>query len=441
MATITDPPSETFRLSQLVYDTRYRSLTIQVVAFFLIIGGLAWLYQNTVQNLADLGRTFDIGFLWERSGYDISQRLVEYSNDSTHARAALVGILNTLLVAVLGCITATVIGVIAGVLRLSNNWIVARLMAVYVEAFRNIPLLLWILLIFAIFSEGLPRPRDFIPDAGTGVASASKLFEAVAFTNQGTFIPRPVFAEGAWLFWVALAVAIGAIWALRRFARKRQEATGQIIPTALPSLAIFVGAILAAYLLISAQSRDNELAFIALGAEDGQSLAEYSEAAGRLDFCRIRGSGGSFSAQTHLESADIPHRAVEYFGTRDAAADFVRGRCVLYAVDAEDAPALAATLAEDIRGEETVAILSTTVAEGPAIQADLPTITGIRLTPITGGMVVRNALIALWFALSLYTGAFIAEIVRAGIMSVSRGQSEAAASLGLRPGRIMSLVV
>jgi hypothetical protein len=93
---MTDPPSEGFRLSQLIYDTRYRSMTIQVVAFILIMSGLFWLANNTVQNLSALGKDFNF-VPDDRAGYDINQRLIEYSNDSTHGRAAIVGILNTLL--------------------------------------------------------------------------------------------------------------------------------------------------------------------------------------------------------------------------------------------------------------------------------------------------------------------------------------------------------
>ena len=120
-------PHEQFRLSMLLYDTRYRSLTIQVVAVIAFMLAAAWLVNNTVQNLAALGKDFNFGFLGARAGYDISQTLIPYTNDSTHGRAALVGILNTLLVAIVGCILATVIGVFMGVLRLSTNWIVARL--------------------------------------------------------------------------------------------------------------------------------------------------------------------------------------------------------------------------------------------------------------------------------------------------------------------------
>src|SRR4051812_48161545 len=129
--TSVDMPNDSFRLSMLLYDTRYRSLTIQAIALLGFMLAAAWLVNNTVQNLEAVGKTFNFGFLGSRAGYDINQHLISYTNDDTHARAALVGILNTLLVAILGCALATVIGVIVGVLRLSPNWIVNKLAAAY----------------------------------------------------------------------------------------------------------------------------------------------------------------------------------------------------------------------------------------------------------------------------------------------------------------------
>ena len=102
MSILTDPPKESFRLSMLIYDTRYRSTTIQVVALigFLILFG--WIISNTASNLADLGKEPSFGFLGEPAGYDINQRLLEYDNQNSHMRAAIIGLLNTLLVAFLG---------------------------------------------------------------------------------------------------------------------------------------------------------------------------------------------------------------------------------------------------------------------------------------------------------------------------------------------------
>jgi general L-amino acid transport system permease protein len=321
MAYVSAPPRESFRLSQLVYDSRYRSLTIQVFAMILLVLGLSWLVDNTIQNLRVLGKDFNFNFLWTTAGYDINQQLIPYSSTSTHGRAAVVGILNTLLVAFLGCILATVVGVIAGVLRLSKNWVIGRLMTAYVEAFRNVPLLLWILLIFAILSESMPQPRDFREE---GTASMI-LFDTVAVTNRGTFMPMPIWGDGAWALAVVFLASIVAIWAFRRFARRRQEATGEQLPVFWATLGLLVV--------------PTVLAFYALGRP--------------VTFTYPQLGGFNFE----------------------------------------------------------------------------------------GGLHVRNSLLALWLALSLYTGAFIAEIVRAGILAISRGQTEAAFALGLRPGRTMNLVI
>ena len=169
-----------FRLSMLINDKRYRSYTFQFLALMVLICLMAFLGWNLMQNLAAAGLNISYSFLGEPAGYDINQRLIEYNSQSTHWRASVVGVLNTLLVAVLGCLMATIFGVIAGVLRLSNNWIVAKIMAVYVEIFRNIPVLIWILIINALFLAALPQPRAFRGDN----PEATMLFDAFAFTGR-----------------------------------------------------------------------------------------------------------------------------------------------------------------------------------------------------------------------------------------------------------------
>lgn len=334
MAVVTEEPKAGFRLGMLIYDTRYRSITIQIVVLMLVMLGVAWLIDNLLSNLAALGRGIDFGFLWNRAGYDINQTLVEYTNDSTHARATLVGLLNTLLIAFLGCIAATVVGVIAGVLRLSNNWVIARLMTIYVEIFRNIPLLLWILMIYTIFTEAFPAPNAF---RGDTPAASMVMFDTVAFTNRYTAIPWLMFDRSlGWLplgpLWLnldlaAIVAALVGGFLLNRFILRRatriQEATGDRPTTWWQCTLALFGPII--------------LVLLALG--------------------------------THLES---------------------------------------------------------------------PSLQGFNFT---GGLQVSNSLVALWLALTLYTAAFIAEIVRAGINAISRGQSEAAFALGLRPGRTMNLII
>ena len=232
-----DPPKAGFRLSMLIYDTRYRSLTIQVVFLAVLLAFFWWLAENTIHNLSIKGKDFDFGFLFVRSGYDINQTLVPYTSDSTHARALLVGLLNTLLLAFMCCVLATIIGLVAGVLRLSKNWIVSRLMAIYVETFRNVPVVLWIVLVNSIFSISAPEPKAF---RGENPEAHMVFFNSFAFTNRGIYMPEPLFSRslgtldlGIFLisvnFLAILAVLTLSIWAwrlVRRNATATQNATG-----------------------------------------------------------------------------------------------------------------------------------------------------------------------------------------------------------------------
>ena len=246
MAEISAPPREAFRLSQLLYDARYRSLTIQVIASILIMLLLVELVNNTVTNLAALGKDINFGFLWTTAGYDINQQIIPFTSQDTHARAALVGILNTLVIAVLGCILATIIGVLVGVLRLSKNWLVSRLMGFYVEAMRNTPLLIWILIVFAVMTEATPQPREF----REGGSASMILWDSVAISNRGVYIPRPIWGEGSGLVVAVFVLSVIGIFVLRAYARRRQEATGDQLPVLWMSLGLFfVPALLAFFVL------------------------------------------------------------------------------------------------------------------------------------------------------------------------------------------------
>lgn len=321
MTTMTDPPQASFRLSMLVNDTRYRSYTFQFIALLVLIGSFAYLGSNLFSNLAAAGLNISYQFLGAPAGYDINQRLVEYTSQSTNARAALVGILNTLLVAFLACVTATIFGVTAGVLRLSKNWLVSKLMAFYVEVFRNIPVLIWIIIIFTIMTAVLPGPREFRGDTPT----ATMVMDAFAFTNRGIYTPAPVWGPGSSVVVVTFLLSIVGVFAYRRYATKLLYDTGRLLPTGWPSVGILL----------------------------------------------------------------VP--AIVVF--------FIMGQ---------------------------------------PIGLEMPELKGFNFK---GGIKIGGPLIALWFALSIYTGAFIAENVRAGIQAISKGQSEAAGALGMRPGRIMKLVI
>jgi len=248
MAVSSDPPKEGFHIGMLLYDTRYRSLTIQIVALMGFMLGVGWLASNALTNLAALGKPLGFKFLWDPAGYDINQRLIEYTSQSPHWKAAIVGLLNTLLVAFLGCILATILGVLIGVARLSSNWIVAKIMAVYVEMFRNVPVLLWIVFAMAIFIETLPAPKAF---RGETPEATMFLWDSVALTNRGWYIPAPVLQSGAWLIIGILVVSIIIAIIFGRWAKARQEETGDILPTFWIKLAIIVVPALIVFMLMA----------------------------------------------------------------------------------------------------------------------------------------------------------------------------------------------
>ncbi len=339
MTTLTDPPKESFRLGMLIYDTRYRSMTIQIVALIGFLLLLGWLFNNTAQNLADLGKEPSFRFLGEPAGYDINQRLLEYNSQSTHLRAAFIGLLNTLVVAVLGCITATILGVAIGVMRLSNNWVVAKLMTVYVETFRNVPVLLWIVFTMAVMIETMPAPRAF---KGENPTASMSVFDTVAVTNRGIYVPEPLFSRS------------------------------------LGDIHLF-----------------------------GNSSLRFDVS---LDLMLILAVliGGLYASSRIKKRAD---QIQESTGDRPTTWYLTLG---------------------------VVAVPVIIVLAVLGFHMGYPELKGFNFR---GGTHMRNSLIALWLALSLYTAAFIAENVRAGIMAVSHGQTEAAAALGLRSNRIMRLVV
>lgn len=346
MTTLADQSISTtessFKLSMLLNDTRYRSLTFQFIALIAIIAFMAFVGGNLVRNLAAAGLNISYAFLGEPAGYDINQQPIEYNSQMSHGRAALVGLLNTLIVAFLACVTATVFGVIAGVLRLSNNWLVRKIMSFYVEIFRNVPVLIWILIIFSVMINAFPAPRDFRGDDAT---ASMVLFDTVAITNRGVFVPSPEFTN---------SISVG---------EQDIDDDGNIIPTSgWQDFALIIGALIASW-------------FAATG------LAGWAT------------------------------KRQEETGIRPTTWYFTLGIWIV--------PLIA-----------VLAFLGLTW--------NVPELRGFNFQ---GGLQLRGSLIALWFALAIYTGAFIAENVRAGIMAISKGQTEAAAALGLRPGRIMSLVI
>ncbi len=284
----------------------------------LFVAVLAWIaYEivaNARTNLQSQRITSGFGFLSNTAGFDISQTLIPYSGSDPYTRVFLVGLLNTLLVAVIGIFFATIIGFLVALGRLSPNWLLSRISGAYVELVRNLPLLFQILFWYLAVLGALPGPRQSI-----------SLFGSFFLSNRGLIVPKPIPDPGMDPFLLALAIAIAASLLLRIWARRQLFQTGTLV-TIWPYV---VGSLIGLPLLAS-------LVF------------------------------------------------------------------------------------------------------GAPVSFEIPELKGFNFS---GGSRIIPEFVALTLALSIYTGAFIAEIVRAGIQSVHKGQMEAGASLGLSRGSTLRLIV
>lgn len=306
--------ANTNMLSRLWNDKESRSVIFQILTVIGLFAFFAYIGTNAVANLERLGKTFSFDFLGQPASYDINQHLIAYTSQSTHARAAVVGLLNTLLVAVCGVIAASILGFIFGVLRLSHNWLINRIVYVFIEFTRNVPVLLHILLIHGLIIHSLPHPKQ-----------ALNIGDEFFLSNRGFYMPKPGFHDAFLVTVVAFALAIVGFLIFKKWARKKQEATGKIYPVGWVGLALIIG---------------------------------------------------------------LP--------------------------------------------------VLTYIATGSPIDWEVPKPGRFNLS---GGMVVIPEFLALWLALTLYTSAFIAEIVRSGILSVSHGQWEASMALGMRRSRTLNLII
>jgi general L-amino acid transport system permease protein len=295
-----------------LYNPRIRSAVYQV----LLIAALIWLVLEIVlnarANLANRVSGFD--FLWNSAGFGINQTLISYDESSTYARVFLVGLLNTLLVAGLGIVFATVLGFVVGIGRLSSNWLLARIAGGYVEIIRNLPLLFQILFWYLAVLSILPQPRQGIP-----------IFGVMFLSNRGLAVPTLQPGEG--MLYVAAAFVFGVVATIAEGVRLKRlrEASGRQVSLAWRGLALIVGLPLAVFF-----------------------------------------------------------------------------------------------------------------AAGMPLTLEVPRLQGFNFV---GGARMIPEFLALLVALTTYTAAFIAEVVRAGILAVPRGQIEAAAALGLRQGQVLRFVL
>jgi general L-amino acid transport system permease protein len=295
-------------------DERKRGFMWQVVVIAVLALGLWYVIQNMIDNLRTLGVTLGLDFLDAPAGFAISFSLIPTDLNSSIGRLILAGMLNTLLASAICIVLATILGLIIGILRLSRNFLISRLATAYVEALRNVPLLVQLLLWYVAILQLFPNVRQAI-----------SVFGLMFMSNRGVNIPRPIPQEDFGIVGIALLIGIAIAIGLARWAHRRQVATGQQFPSGRVGLAIVVG---------------------------------------------------------------LP--------------------------------------------------LITSLALGNPVTWEVPELKGFNFQ---GGMVLLPELTALVIGISAYTAAFIAEIVRGGILAISHGQTEAAYALGLRPGTTLRLVI
>tara|TARA_R110001599_G_scaffold17243_5_gene69193 strand:- start:138759 stop:139934 length:1176 start_codon:yes stop_codon:yes gene_type:complete len=297
----------------ILHDAGTRALIFQIVLLAVVVFVGYYLFSNLQANRADQGISTGFAFLNQPAGFPVLIHLIEYTEADTYGRAFFVALINTVVISLMGIVLATIIGVVMGLARLSNNWLVARLATVYVETLRNIPLLLQMFFWYFAVLAALPTPKNSI------------VFADFFLNKRGIYSPNPIVQDGFGFVVAGFVLSIIASIALVVWAKKRQTKTGLWFPAYWASLGTIV-----------------VITFLALAAS------------------------------------------------------------------------------------------------GFPIEFDLPQKSRFN---VTGGMVLPPEFVAVLVALSTYTGAFIAEIVRAGILSVNWGQTEAARSLGLRDSLTQRLIV
>jgi general L-amino acid transport system permease protein len=312
---VTDSPEITTSAKiSFWYDPTKRAVIYQVVVLGIVGLVAYYLFTNTLANLERQNIATGFGFFTKEASFEIGESPIPYSAADTYGRALLVGVLNTIKVSFIGIILTIILGTFVGIARLSRNWLVAKLAGIYIEVMQDIPVLLQLVFWYAVFYESFPSPRQ-----------ALNPISGVYFCNRGMAFavpePHPVYIYMTLVF---LAGCL-AVWVLRRWAKKRQEKTGQIFPVFLVSLAILLVLPLATWLL-----------------------------------------------------------------------------------------------------------------GGAPLKMNVPKLVGFNFE---GGTTFSPEFAALLLGLVLYTAAFVAEIVRAGIQAISRGQVEAAMSMGLKPGQVLRLVI
>jgi general L-amino acid transport system permease protein len=441
-------------------DIRVLGVLAQIAFVILVLIAASWFLRNVTANITTLGEnqflcrdgttSLRCAFDWLRldASFDISETLIAYDPTDSYGRALVVGVLNTVRITVIGIVMATILGTFAGIARLSDNWLVSSVARWYVDIFRNTPLLVQLFFIFFGVILVFPSIREAIQLLGL----------PIYLSQRGINLPWPV-ALPSWPIWMAFIV-LGIIQAqvLWVFLGRQEERTGKASNRGVWAIVSFLVVVTVGWFVTSAsadsqgmlvanslrvrQFRDvqsvmvrrlrlTDLSEFDLALQGGQLTQETVDSAA-FTVCSISDSPSEANLTALFRRSSIPYRIVERANRPDGATRaYGDGECEIYVANLS----VLASERNMLENPDSHSIVK--VPETP-VRVDIPRIEGLNFT---GGLKLSPNFAAILLGLVLYTGAFIAEIVRAGIQSVPKGQSEAARALGLSEGQRLRLVV
>lgn len=429
MAQKTLQPSPTGQPAIPFYrDGRVLGVLAQIAFVIGVTIFFAWIAGNIAQNMGRLGafRCADgtesfgcsFNFLGTQAQFDISESVIAYDPSQSFGRAILAGLANTAKVAFFGIILATLLGVFTGISRLSNNWLVSNIAKWYIDIIRNTPLLLQLFFIYFGVIVTFPRVADAIRPFGLPVYLSQR------GVNFPSLVAMPTFSTWGWFLAFGLAAAIG-LWVYLGRLEARREQDLHRLRWAL--LAFAAPAAVGWFVAGQALSTQAALAHSSMGVADLDRLAEWAQS-NPLVVCAVQRDKSEVNLAAVLRSSEIAWTAQRSSSYSAAARAFGNGECGLLVAERAQLETTAAAVA----GSALIDL-----PESP-VRLSYPRLEGFNFA---GGARLTPGFAALLFGLVLFTGAFIAEIVRAGILSVPKGQSEAARALGLTESQRLRLVV
>ena len=460
MTELTPPAPQRSESVPFWRDIRVLGVLAQIAFLIVVIAGFSWVARNVTQNMSTLGGSqflcadgtssircaFD--FLRLDASFAISESLIPYDPSDSYARALLVGALNTLKVSILGIIFATVLGTLTGIARLSSNWLISGVARWYVDIIRNTPLLLQLFFLFFAVILAFPPINQAIQPFGL----------PIYLSQRGINLPKPVFMPSfsTWMIFVGVGLVLAlVIW--RWLGRRERETERDAHRLFWAVVALLVIAV-PGWFITSSLASENQgfLVPVSAGITTIEDLAQVTRdqlgiedlgeietalASGELTqdevdaatvvFCAVQDSPPEINMSAELRRANIPYDVERADDQAEASAAYAAGECGLLVASRPD------LLAEQSALSGSLASVIAPLRELP-VRFSVPRIEGLNFV---GGIKLSPNFAAILIGLTVYTGAFIAEIVRAGIQSVAKGQTEAARALGLSESQRLRLVV